>query len=393
MKITFISNYINHHQIPFSEAMYEKLGDDYCFIQTEPMEEERVRMGWAVDIRKIPYVRCYYEQKELCEKLLMESDIVICGWIEDETIIRPRLAANKITIRCSERLYREGQWKAVSPRGLVRKYQDHTKYRSKNVYLLCCGGYVASDYELVKAYPHKKMKWGYFPEFIPYETDKLTELKSAQQEPVRILWAGRFMELKHPDYAVAAAERLREKGCRFHMTMIGDGTEKEKIQEEIRNKGLESYISMEGFMKPAEVRQFMTKSDIFLFTSNHLEGWGAVLNESMNSGCAVIANHAIGAVPFLVQDGKNGLIYENGNREEFLQCVERLVKDRALCRQLGMAAYETIADTWNAKKAADTLYEMCVHLLQGELKMAQSGPCSAAELLPPQSAYRLLKQG
>ena len=54
MKITMISNYINHHQIPFSNALYEKIGEGYHFIQTEPMEEERVRMGWAVDVRKIP---------------------------------------------------------------------------------------------------------------------------------------------------------------------------------------------------------------------------------------------------------------------------------------------------------------------------------------------------
>ena len=47
MTITFVSNYINHHQIPFSNAMYAQSGEDYCFIQTEPMEEERRNMGWS----------------------------------------------------------------------------------------------------------------------------------------------------------------------------------------------------------------------------------------------------------------------------------------------------------------------------------------------------------
>ena len=45
VKAVFISNYINHHQIPFSNALYEQLGDDYHFIQTEPMEEERIAMA------------------------------------------------------------------------------------------------------------------------------------------------------------------------------------------------------------------------------------------------------------------------------------------------------------------------------------------------------------
>lgn len=392
MRITFISNYINHHQIPFSEEMYGRLGSGYCFIQTEPMEEERVRMGWAVDIRRIPYVRCYYEEKEQCDALLMESDIVICGWIEEESIIRPRLQTDRITIRCSERLYREGQWKAVSPRGLLRKYQDHTKYRNKNVYLLCCGGYVASDYQIVKAYPHKRMKWGYFPRFISYDIQRLMERKRTETESVNILWTGRFMELKHPEYAVEAAVYLRGKGYSFHMTMIGDGQEKERIQGKIQEEHLEEYITLQGFMRPEEVRKVMERADIFLFTSNHLEGWGAVLNESMNGGCAVVANHAIGAVPFLIQDGVNGLIYENGNQQEFLQCVEMLVKDKELCKQIGTAAYHTIANTWNAKTAAEAFYNMCTKLLQGELVMPEEGPCSEAAVLPPGKAYRILKE-
>ena len=48
MKITMISNYINHHQIPFSDALYEMIGENYHFIQTEPMEEERIQMGEAI---------------------------------------------------------------------------------------------------------------------------------------------------------------------------------------------------------------------------------------------------------------------------------------------------------------------------------------------------------
>ena len=46
MTLTFVSNYINHHQIPVSNELYRLLGEDYAFIQTEPVEEERLRMGW-----------------------------------------------------------------------------------------------------------------------------------------------------------------------------------------------------------------------------------------------------------------------------------------------------------------------------------------------------------
>ena len=48
MKVVFVSNYINHHQIPFCNAMREQLSEDFFFVQTEPMAEERIKMGWGI---------------------------------------------------------------------------------------------------------------------------------------------------------------------------------------------------------------------------------------------------------------------------------------------------------------------------------------------------------
>lgn len=62
MKLIFVSNYFNHHQLPFCDALYELLEGDFCFLQTQPMEEERVKMAWQAEER--PYVR--YAAKNSC---------------------------------------------------------------------------------------------------------------------------------------------------------------------------------------------------------------------------------------------------------------------------------------------------------------------------------------
>ena len=93
MKINFISNYINHHQIPFCDCLYRKLGEDFTFIQTEPMEEERVKMGWAVDARSIPYVHLLYEEPEVCRGLIEDCDLLLAGWMEQEELIAGRLGS------------------------------------------------------------------------------------------------------------------------------------------------------------------------------------------------------------------------------------------------------------------------------------------------------------
>lgn len=74
MRFIFVSNYLNHHQIPFCNAMYRLLGEDFGFIQTEAMEEERVRMGWQ-PIEENAYLHLYYDQPEECKKLIEEADI------------------------------------------------------------------------------------------------------------------------------------------------------------------------------------------------------------------------------------------------------------------------------------------------------------------------------
>ena len=66
MRVTFVSNYINHHQIPLAEVLYQQWGDGYRFIQTEPMEEERVQQGWEVDLSAIPYLMYYKNAPEEC---------------------------------------------------------------------------------------------------------------------------------------------------------------------------------------------------------------------------------------------------------------------------------------------------------------------------------------
>lgn len=407
MKLTFVSNYINHHQIPMSNELYRALGADYTFVQTEPMAEERKAMGWGISGETIPYLKCYYEEPDVCRQLILTSDIVVFGGVEDERYIEERLASGRPVIRYSERLYREGQWKAVSPRGLIRKYRDHTRYRNKEVYLLCSGAYVASDFHIVRAYPGKMLKWGYFTETKQYDLDALFDAKgsvpdgaegsmsgsvtggatgSAPRVP-EILFAGRFLPLKHPEYALELAAHLKEQGLPFHLTMVGGGELEEELHRMVSDRGLDNCVTFTGYRKPQEVRAFMERADVFLMTSNYLEGWGAVINEAMNSGCAVIADAKIGAVPFLIRHGRNGMVYRDGDLAEFLAYGEQLVRDRELCRRIGQNAYDTIVRLWNPSNASKALLDFAEGILKHEWRVRDEGPCSPALVISPGKGY------
>ncbi|NLX74757.1 MAG: glycosyltransferase family 4 protein [Synergistaceae bacterium] len=90
-----------------------------------------------------------------------------------------------------------------------------------------------------------------------------------------------------------------------------------------------------------QVREEMEKANIFLFTSDRQEGWGAVLNESMKSGCAVVGSKTIGSVPFLINHEENGLIYSNDDIEDLYFNVEKLLKNEELRKKYGNNALLT----------------------------------------------------
>ena len=361
MTLAFVSNYINHHQIPVSNELYRLLGEDYTFIQTEPVEEERLRMGWQDESGRIPYLMLFYTEPDKCKRLILDSDVVVFGGTDDESYIKPRLKAGKLVLRYSERIYKSGQWKAISPRGLKKKYEDHIRYRKAPVYLLCAGGYVASDFHLVRAYPNKMLKWGYFPATKHLDKEKL--LQKHNEGVVSLMWAGRFIDWKHPELPVLLAEYLKKKGYKMHLSMVGGGDMEAEIRRMISDKKLEKEVSFCGYLQPEQVRKMMEKTEVYLFTSDYKEGWGAVLNEAMNSGCAVLASHAIGAVPFLLRHGENGVVFESGNLKDMEEKAEMLLKSAEKRKRLGSAAYETILQEWNAEIAADRLVEAAKKLL------------------------------
>lgn len=394
MKAAFVSNYINHHQIPFCNAMYRLLEGRFTFVQTEGMEEDRVKMGWN-PAEQPEYVSRYYEEPEACRRLIADCDIVLFGGTDDEGYIRERLAAGKPVIRVSERLYKTGQWKAVSPRGLRKKYQDHTRYRRSQVYLLCAGAYVPSDFRIIRAYPGKMFRWGYFPETRHYETEELFAGKGYGAAPGAdkvpyLLWAARMIDWKHPELALETARYLKEKNLEFRMDIIGDGEMRGAVEALRQRYGLEENVGLPGYQPPEKVRRYMEKADIFLFTSDRQEGWGAVANEAMNSGCALVAGHMAGAAPYLIQNGQNGYLYRDGKKEQLFARAERLVRDRQLCRRLGDGAYRTITELWNAENAAEQLFKLMQGILRGgKILPPEEGPCSRAPLLGERESGRL----
>lgn len=401
MQVVFISNYINHHQKPFCDAMYHKLGKNFIFIQSEPMEEERKNMGWELKIEEIPYVICMYDDRQTCEDYIMKADVVIAGWTKDINIVIKRMKQGKLTIRISERIYREGQWKAISPRGLISKYIEHVQFKKSPVYLLCAGAYVPSDFNLIGAYPNKMFKFGYFPQTRKYLLEELFRMKD-KSGMIEIVFAGRFMKLKHPEYLIWLARDLKQENERraahsdpllpkFRIHMIGEGEMEHPLRKMVTEYKLLDSVVFYGFQSPDNVRAIMERCHIHIFPSDELEGWGAVVNEAMNSGCVVVGSSRAGAVPYLIKQWDNGVAFPENNYDMMKESVRYLMTHADKREKMARKAYKTITEQWNADNVADTLIYMIDGWLEGLHHPPMEGPLSEAEVIAPRKMFKYME--
>ena len=153
---------------------------------------------------------------------------------------------------------------------------------------------------------------------------------------------------------------------------------------------LNDYVHMLGSMPPDKVRRRMEEANIFLFTSNMQEGWGAVLNEAMNSGCACIASHAIGSTGFLIEHEKNGFVYRDGDNDDLYVKVNKLIENKELREKININAYKTITELWNAEEAARRFLILCECLEKGKETPFETGPCSRAVSISDDKMYEYL---
>ncbi len=374
MNLVFLSNYYNHHQAPLCEALSAQAGVTFRFVACGEMTEERRKMWgeWRClpDFVLVPKTQTDWDA---VSQDILDADAVIVG-SAPQALLRERLKAGKLIFRYQERPLKNG----IEPLKFLPRMLKWYKWNppSKPVYLLCASGFTAGDYAKFGLFRGRCYQWGYFPETRFYDIRALL----AQKEAGSIFWAGRFLDWKHPDDALRVAAQLRDDDYNFTLRIAGAGVLEPQLRAMISELHLEGCVQLLGSLRPEQVRCEMERSRIFLLTSDRREGWGAVLNEAMNSGCAVVASDAVGAMPFLVKDGVNGSVYHSGETQELYEKVRRLLDDTAAQESFGKNAYETITDTWNAQVAAGRLCELIRAILAGDPspKFYLKGPCSCA---------------
>mgnify|MGYP002516108206 CR=1 FL=1 len=366
MTLVFLTNFINHHQVHVADEFYKLLGDGYKFIATEPVPDAFIQKGYPIFERN--YLVKAYEDKTMLDyayKLAEDADVAIIG-SAPESFVRKRLEANKLTFHYSERWFKSGYKSLLSPRFWRFAYKYHLKYRNSRSYMLCASAYTAHDVNLIGAYKNKCFRWGYFTKVEDLDINELSRKFNITPKTIHFMWCARFLKFKHPELPVKLAARLKSKGYKFMIDMFGSGEELEATKNLAKKLNVEDVVNFCGSKPNDEILAEMRRHDIFLFTSDRNEGWGAVLNEAMSNGCSVVVSDKIGAVPFLIDDGVNGCIFKSCNLDSLEQKVIFFIEHPSERQNMARSAYHTMSRIWSPANAARQFIQLVYALMAGD---------------------------
>lgn len=378
MKIVLFSNFINHHQVPFADALYHMLGDDFNFVEIMRIPKAMILSGYP-DYSSRPYVVKVWEEQENrqeAEDLAINADVAIFGADSlDYQIMRAK--TGKLSFEVSERWLKKGVLNLLSPRLLRNMWYYHTLFHQKHIYKLCSSAFAAGDQYKMFSYRDRCYKWGYFTKVDDLDIPHLIQSR-ANPEVINIMWCARFLDCKHPEMPVLLAATLKARGCNFVIDMFGTGPEQVRTKELVNRLNVGDCVNFRGNLPNEQILNEMRMHDIFLFTSDKREGWGAVANEAMSNGCVLVASDEIGSVPYLVKDGVNGCVFKSRDMSSLIAKIESLINDRDYMCSLAVNAYNTMKNEWSPACAARNLLSLIDDLQSGKDTSIAEGPCSKA---------------
>lgn len=381
MKLVFYSNYLNHHQVLVADELYALLGEEYRFVATMPRNEMELKGGGDYSSRTYCILAGEsLEARNEAIRLARESEVCVFGACSQEyAVARAKSHHSGLSFEMGERWLKRGYLNILSPR-FFKWWTNYMRYyRNKRFYKLCCSAFCSHDDNRLFVYQGRHYKWGYFTAVSDMNENEIVDSSiSTSDVTIRMMWCSRFLKLKHPELPILMAARLKSKGYKFILNMYGEGEELKATRDFVCEMEVDDVVQFHGAKPNTEILKAMRNHDIFLFTSDRNEGWGAVANEAMANGCALVASNAIGSTPYLVENGINGYAFTSENAESLSKSVEELICHPELLKSMKIEAFRTMSNFWSPRKAAKALLQLIDDLENGRECSILQGPCSIA---------------
>lgn len=176
------------------------------------------------------------------------------------------------------------------------------------------------------------------------------DLEKVTSNVVNLLAVGRLTWQKGYSHLLESAYVLKTEGYDFRLEIIGDGPEKEQLQETVEIFGLCNHVVFKGHVDRNSLRDAYRKADVFVQASVSDALPNSVL-EASACGLPIVSTTA-GGIPEAVRDGCTGMLVTPGDAKVLTGALRKVIGDSYLRRTMGANGRLHIEDQFSASSEA-----------------------------------------
>jgi glycosyltransferase involved in cell wall biosynthesis len=160
-------------------------------------------------------------------------------------------------------------------------------------------------------------------------------------------------------HLIGACAHLRERGCEFACTVVGEGPERGRLEALIARLGLEAHVELVGAKLQEEIAALYRESDLFALAcvedgEGGMDGIPVALMEAMANGLAVVSS-ALAGIPELIETEVHGVLTQPGEEIALADALQRLIDAPALRREMGARGREKVVAEFDVRRSAEQL--------------------------------------
>ncbi|MDA3930847.1 MAG: glycosyltransferase family 4 protein [Prolixibacteraceae bacterium] len=176
--------------------------------------------------------------------------------------------------------------------------------------------------------------------------------------PYKIVVVGRlFHEIKGQDVLIKALSQLKDTKHQMVIDFIGTGPSELYLKSLVKELGVSKQVNFLG-LKDREYIYAHLKDYDLLVQPSIFEGFGLTVAEAMAAKVTVLVSNTYGPME-IIDEGKYGFYFENGNIDSLVQSLESIVKmDSKTITEISEKAYTRVVDLFDIKLTAKRYLEL-----------------------------------
>ena len=212
--------------------------------------------------------------------------------------------------------------------GLLKLSYLYSCWQEENVIIPKYDKFVVLTNEDKQKWLAKNPKVTYIPNILPFEGDQIADYSNKN-----VIAVGRLDAQKGFDRLIDIWNLVVKQRNDWKLYIYGEGPDKDKLKNKIHELGIGGAVILCGATK--NIREKYLESSIFVMTSRY-EGMPMTMLEAKSLGLPVVSYDFPCGPKDLIEDGKDGFLVPEGDKNTFSNCLISLMDDDSKRREFGL---------------------------------------------------------